>query len=375
MKKILFVIGSLVMGGTEKALVNTANALDKKGYNITILIYEPIYDLASELNENIKVIFRKNDHKIMKKIPYIRHKFYDDGMWEKRASAKSLYRFFVGKEKYDVEIAFFHGLPTKIISGSTNKNSMKLAWVHVDFRFFGTIYDKFKDSATAKKAYKRFDNIICVSKQAKDSFIEVFGYKDKAKTIYNLLPIEKILKKSEEITLLKKRKTTICSVGRLMGEKGHARLLNVIERLNADGLDIDCWLIGEGAGRANLENIIEEKKLTNVTLLGKQNNPYKYMKQADLYICSSYHEGYNLTVAEALILGVPVLSTKCTGPCEILEGGEYGMLVENSEDGLYAGIKELLQNENKLITYKNKAKKRIVFFEAEKIIKEITSLF
>ena len=114
------------MGGTEKALVNTANALDKKGYNITILIYEPIYDLASELNENIKVIFRKNDHKIMKKIPYIRHKFYDDGMWEKRASAKSLYRFFVGKEKYDVEIAFFHGLPTSI---STAKWSHANRWL------------------------------------------------------------------------------------------------------------------------------------------------------------------------------------------------------------------------------------------------------
>ena len=373
--KILFVLSSLAMGGIERAQVDLANALYEKGYDITIMIYEPIYDLVDELNPNIRLIYKYNPHRIMKKIPYIRHKFYDDGMWERRASAKRLYKYFIGKEKFDVEIAFRQGLATKIISGSTNKKSTKLAWVHCDFKFVKEIYDKFKDPARARKAYASFDNIICVSKQAKDSFIEVFGYKDKAKTIYNLLPIEKILKKSEEITLLKKRKTTICSVGRLMGEKGHARLLNVIERLNADGLDIDCWLIGEGAGRANLENIIEEKKLTNVTLLGKQNNPYKYMKQADLYICSSYHEGYNLTVAEALILGVPVLSTKCTGPCEILEGGEYGMLVENSEDGLYAGIKELLQDENKLITYKNKAKKRIVFFETEKIIKEITSLF
>ena len=90
---------------------------------------------------------------------------------------------------------------------------------------------------------------------------------------------------------------------------------------------------------------------------------------------ASLYEGYNLTVAEALLLDVPVLSTKCTGPCEILDGGRYGILVENSEEGLYQGIKDLLENPDKLVYYKERAKERKDFFDEEKIVAQIEELF
>ena len=99
------------------------------------------------------------------------------------------------------------------------------------------------------------------------------------------------------------------------------------------------------------------------------------MKQADLYVCSSLYEGYNLTVAEALILEVPVLSTNCTGPCEILDNGNYGAIVENSEEGLYEGLKQLLNEPDKLLYYKEKAKERKDFFDEEQICKKIEGLF
>ena len=65
-------------------------------------------------------------------------------------------------------------------------------------------------------------------------------------------------------------------------------------------------------------------------------------------VCASYFEGYNLTVAEALIVGTSVLSTRCAGPCEILDDGKYGLLVENSEAGLYNGIKAFLDSSRSL---------------------------
>ena len=99
------------------------------------------------------------------------------------------------------------------------------------------------------------------------------------------------------------------------------------------------------------------------------------MKQADLYVCSSRYEGYNLTVAEALLLGLPVLSTDCAGPNEILDRGKYGRIVENSEEGLYKGIKELLERPDLLLGYREKAKKRKSFFDEEKILIKITNLF
>lgn len=375
MRKILFILPSLAVGGLERVQVSIANVLARKGYDVTIMILNPIKDLASELDEKVRLIYRpEKPHKIMRRIPYIRHKFYDDGMWERRVSAKKLYKYYVGDEKFDVEIGFFRGLPVKIISGSTNKNSIKLAWVHNDFKVCQGVANNFKNMQHVRSAYAKFDQIICVSKQAERSFMDMIGCEGKSTTIYNLLPIEEIIVKSAEIVDLEKKRTTICSVGRLSKQKGYDRLLSVVARLNADGLDFDLWLIGDGVEKENLQNIAKEKSLTNVLFLGKQRNPYKYMKQADLYVCSSLYEGFNLTVAEAMILGVPVLSTKCTGPCEILDDGKYGVIVENSEEGLYQGLKEFLTDRDKLLKYKEKAKERKDFFDEERICKEIEGL-
>lgn len=372
MKKILFILPSLSVGGLERVQVSIANALVKRGYDVTVMILNPCLDLATELDARVKLIHKPyKPHPIMRKIPYIRHKFYDDGMWETRASAKKLYKYYVGEEKYDVEIGFFRGLSVKIVSGSTNCSSVKLAWVHSDFKVCKGIINNFKNMQAVKNAYAKMDKIICVSKQAKEGFIEKIGCAEKITTVYNLLPTEEIVSKAQETLVLQKKKPILCAVGRLSKEKGYARLLNVVEKLNADELDFDLWLIGDGGDREKLETLAQEKGLNNVYFFGQQNNPYKYMKQADLYVCSSLYEGYNLTVAEALILGVPVLSTKCTGPCEILDNGKYGAIVENSEEGLYQGLKELLSDPNKLLYYREKVKERQDFFEEEQICGEI----
>lgn len=106
-----------------------------------------------------------------------------------------------------------------------------------------------------------------------------------------------------------------------------------------------------------------------VKLIGFKNNPYPYIKNANLFVCSSRHESFSLVVAESLILSTPVISTYCTGPTELLDNGEYGMLVENSEDGLYYGLSELLKSNDKLESYKRKACKRKKFFDIESTIK------
>lgn len=376
MKKILFILPSLSVGGLERVQVSIANALARRGHDVTVMILNPNRELAGDLDERVRLVYKPyKPHPIMSKIPYIRHKFYDDGMWETRATPKTLYKYYVGNEKYDVEIGFFRGLPVKIISGSTNKNSIKLAWVHNDFKKCDGVFNNFRNIKDAKKAYNQFDRIVAVSNQARGSFVEVMGYSEKAITIYNLLPINAIVEMShEEIQEIKHRKT-VCSVGRLTEQKSYDRLLNAVSRLSADGFDFDLWLIGDGGEKEKLQTITKEKGLQNVTFLGKQTNPYKYMSKADLYVCSSLYEGYNLTVAEALILGVPTLSTNCTGPCEILDGGKYGVIVENSEDGLYFGIKELLLNADKLAHFKQRALERKDFFNEEKICEEIERLF
>lgn len=375
MKRILFILPSLTVGGLEKVQVTLANALVKKGYDVTIIILQPQKELSSELDERVQLIYKASKRHIMQKVPYIRHRFYDDGMWETRASAKTLYKYYVGKEKYDVEVAFFRGLAVKIISGSTNANSVKLAWVHSDFKKCAGIQNNFKHLNATKNAYKKFHNIICVSNEARKSFIEVMGFKETVNVVYNILPNETIKNKCLFSIPIEHKNFTIVSVGRLHEAKGYGRLLSVVKRLVEEGYQFDLWLIGSGEEEKYLKQYVEKNNLQNVLFLGQQSNPYSYMKMADLYVCSSKYEGYNLTVAEALLCGTPVLSTECAGPCEILDDGKYGMVVENSKDGLYYGIRKFLEDPEVLETYRVRAKERENFFNQERILEEVIQCF
>lgn len=376
MKKILFILPSLAVGGLERVQVSIANALVKSGHDVTVLALEPIFDLASELDERVRLIHKPyKPHHIMKKIPYIRHRFYDDGMWETRASAKRLYRYYVGKENYDVEIGFFRGLPVKIISGSTNKKSVKIAWVHNDFQICEGVFNNFKNKQATAAAYRKCDRVVCVSKQAQNSFEQVMGFAHNTTTVYNILDTTRIIEKASESTAIQKKRFTVVSVGRLVPAKGYDRLLGAIERLNNEGVEFDFWLVGDGAQKDELEKIVKAGKINNVYFLGRQMNPYAYVSQADLYVCSSRYEGYNLTVAEAMILGVPVVSTNCTGPCEILDNGNYGLIVDNSEEGLYQGLKALISDGEQLSKFKQKTIERQGFFDEENICRQIEQLF
>lgn len=365
MKKILFVLPWLAVGGLERVQVTLANALADRGYDVTIMTLNPQADLKPELSSKVKYVYKPyKPHPIARRIPYIRHRFYDDGMWETRASAKKLYQYYVGNEQFDVEIGFFRGLSVKIISGSTNPNSVKLAWVHSDFKHCAGITSNFKNLQDVKNAYERFDRIICVSQKAKQSFEEVIGHVEKTVCIYNFLPIEKILALSNQPCTIVKRCFTIVSVGRLSEVKGYDRLIKAIQRLHDEGTNLELWLIGDGEERAKLADLVGDADY--IRLLGMQQNPYPYMKQADLYVCSSRYEGFNLTVAEALVLGLPVLSTDCTGPTEILDHGKYGMICENSEEGLYCGIKELITNRHSLQNFASRSSSRGQVFSVDK---------
>ena len=375
-KRILFVLPWLSLGGLERAQVSLANALVRHGFDVTVMTLQEGDELKSQLDKRVHFVFKEpRPFKFMRRIPYIRHKFYDDGMWETRASAKTLYKYYVGNEKYDVEIAFFRGLSIKIISGSTNNDSTKLAWVHSDFLKCAGISNNFKNFRQVRKAYSNFDHIVCVSREAANGFIKKIGCSERVHAIYNVLPVDEILKQKEKKCGTEKNGFTILSVGHLVDEKGYDRLLSVTKNLNEAGYRFTLWIVGYGVEHDKLQEYISENNMTNVKLLGKQANPYAYMNEADLYVCSSRYEGYNLTVAEALICGLPVLSTNCTGPNEILDNGKYGMIVDNSEEGLYNGIKDFLDNPELINKYKEKAAERIGFFDEEQIIKQITGLF
>ncbi|WP_368263391.1 glycosyltransferase, partial [Clostridium disporicum] len=288
--------------------------------------------------------------------------------------AKVVYKVLFRK-KFDVEVAFVEGFATKVISNSNNNVSKKISWIHVDpiERDYADLY--FKNLDEHKKCYNKFQKIICVSNSVKDSLVKKYNIsKEKVKVQYN--PIDKesiILKANENCTLIDSNKFTIISVGRLVHQKGYDRLLKIINNLkNEIDIKFELIILGEGQERENLEQFIKANDLEEyVKLLGFEKNPYKFIKQADLFVCSSRAEGFSLVIAEALVLGIPVISTNCSGPNELLNFGEYGMLVDNNENDLYLALKDIISNNDLLEELKNKAKKRANSFNYFTTIKQI----
>lgn len=378
-KKILFVTESLARGGMECVLVNIANILAEKGFDVTIVCYDPRNDLADELNKNVHYFYRpRKEFPVLRKIPYIKRYFsFRKAAWEHRTSAKSLYRYYVPKTEYDVEIGFYRGPSIKIVSGSTNKRSKKLAWVHTDFKLCDkkTILKWFNNDDEVKSAYRKMDNIVCVSDKARDSFNDIIGLNEKSLTVYNLIPAKSIIKKSQETLPISKRKFTIVTVGRLIPDKRQDRLLYATKKLNKEGYDFDVWVVGSGRHEEELKKYCAENEIDNVLFAGMQSNPYPYMKSADLFVLTSFREGFALVIPEAMACGLPVLSTTCTGPTEILKNGEYGILTDNSSDGIYQGIKNILDNPDCLEHFRKKSSERYMDFDENKIVNEIIDLF
>ena len=366
-KDVLILIDSLAEGGAEKVLVDITNNLNLDKYNIEVkTIYnEGVY--REQLNDHIiytSVIKKPNVWKkriINRLIKYLPSRF--------------TYSLFIDK-KYDIEIAFLEYLSTKVLAGS-NSDATKLAWFHTDIYENPATADLFGGKINVIKGYQTFNKTICVSDSSKEKFCKYTNLYQDTITIYN--PVDKSqieLKAKEKSEYIKdKNKFTIVSVGRLTEQKGYMRLCEVVNKLKDEFINIELLIIGEGTERKKLEKYIEENQLNNIIkLVGFVKNPYSYVVQADLFISSSFVEGFSLALAEAMVLDVPVISTNTAGPMNILDNGKYGFVVENDFDGIYSGLKQILSDNKLLSKLKEDSIERKEIFNINNVISQIEAV-
>ncbi len=380
-KKVLFVIESLSGGGAEKVLTVLLKHIDKTRFDVTLCTVVETGVYMDEVKKYVSCtsILGNPNRKTFLGNAWYRFKYQCVYNW---LPLKWVYRLFVPQGN-DVEVAFVEGFATKLMAASTNKKAKKLAWVHTDLsKNPWTLSHKvFVNKDEEGSAYLKFDQVIAVSETARLNFIKRYAFNpQKIVRIYNPLDKDDILNKSKEVldeSMCIKNKVRFITIGRLVHQKGYDRLLQVVKRLVTDGFDFELWILGEGEQKASLNKYIKENSLEDrIKLLGFKSNPYKYLKACDCFICSSRSEGFSLVIAEAMILGLPILSTYCSGPNELLDEGKYGLLVENSEDGLYKGIRtiltENLQNTSDLSTL---SLLRSASFNLIDIMKTIEQLF
>ena len=342
-KKILFLIESLSGGGAEKVLSVIVKYFDYEHYDVTVcpMVDTGIYrDEVKKYVTQYSPVITYRGHALSRLWNTLKYKLvysYLPLCW--------VYKWFIPQGN-DVEIAFCEGFVTKLLSQSNSK-AKKMAWIHTDLTDnpWPIELGIFRDVEDERRAYSSFDKIVCVSQTVENSFHNKYGLNNTC-TIYNPIDIEAIRQNAGNPVCNNGKPIRIISIGRLANQKGYDRLLEVAKQLYDEGYKFYLTILGEGVERQSLENYIEKNSMASyVSLPGFSENPYKQLINSDMFVCSSRAEGFSLVIAEALLLGIPVISTYCSGPNELLDGGKLGLLVENSNKGLYAGIKAYLAHE------------------------------
>lgn len=370
MKKILFVVESLSGGGAEKVLTTIIKNLNKEKYDVTVysIVKTGVYVKDIENYCDLKYALKDyNNYSMFGKLFY---KFKSKLIYN--LNINFVYRWLI-KEKYDIEIAFVEGFDTKLVAASPNKKSKKYAWVHIDMiarDYADSYYDNLEQHI---KCYECFDRIICVSKQVKDQFEKKFKLHNTI-VIYN--PIEKDYIRLHCKKYCVKNKIKICVIGRLEYQKGIDRLIYAFHRIKKYYSNYNLKIIGDGTQKDLLIKLVNDLELSDkIKFTGFLENPYDILSDSNLLICSSRSEGFSLVIAEALCLGIPVMSTICVGPTELIGNGKYGILVENSIDGLIDGLITIFENNNLLYELHKKSIKRSNIFDLKKIMFEVENIF
>ncbi|MFJ7830509.1 glycosyltransferase [Peribacillus sp. NPDC097284] len=364
MKKILFISKSDTIGGLEKVLLDIVCSLDISKYEITVMTGSYNEEIQRNLPQNIyyKNLFKKKfrglDSILVYFPPFLLHKFFI-------------------KQYYDIEISFQEGYPTKIISGAHRKTK-KVCWLHNDPDYYDFNLPFFRSKKQLKKNLNKFDNVIAVSNFIVEGYKKYIDLNTVIQVIYNPIDFKKIKELSNEhiFDLTDSNgKFRICYLGRLSEEKQVDMLVESVISLHDYYRNIELIIIGVGHKHEDLYNRVQMANAEGyIKLLGYKNNPYPYLSKSSLLVCCSITESFCLSVVESIALNIPVLSTKCGGPEEILDNSKYGLLVENNYDSLSLGIKSMLDNRELFMDYKNFNLETFNKFEKSYIISQIENM-
>lgn len=381
MKKILFMCINMNIGGTEKALLTMLNEMDSSKYDITLLMLEEYGGFLNEIPKFVKIKY-VNEYKEIKEFvkeppqlvakKLMKNKKYVRGFnillsYTLAKATKDIsyyYRYLLRNvneidEEYDLAVAYA-GPMDFITYFVLNKirAKKKAQWIHFDITKIGF------NKEFAEKNYSKFDKIFVVSKEGKDKLIKLIpSLKKKTEVFFNVISCKLIKEMGNREFGFDDDfdGTRILTVGRLSSEKGQDLTIPVLDRLKKEGYKIRWYCIGDGPERKNYKEKISKLKLEeDYLLLGAKLNPYPFMKQCDIYMQPSKHEGYCITLGEARCFDNPIVTTNFTGANEQIINEENGLVCDISEEGIYQSIKRLLDDRNLYNKIKVNLSKEIV---------------
>lgn len=368
-KKILFIYGQLNGGGAERVLLDILNNFNYKEYEVDLCQIVAGGTFVNEVPKQVNLISLWPDYSFSYKLAIrLSYKFGCNFIFKRKLSQKLT-------KQYDIEISFLEGFPLKL-HAMMNTKAKKISWVHCDLFKFHYTKNQFRRGEELA-AYNKMDKIVCVAEDTKKAFEKRFPTCTAEKVvIYNPIDKGKIIKMSNEYSLPKNDKFTIITSGRLTIQKKMDRVIRLAKRFKDENLDVHFQILGDGELKEDLLALRAQLNVEDrVEFLGFQRNPFPYVKRADMMFCCSGYEGFCLVICEAMCLGIPVISTKTSGPIEILENNKYGLLVEHDDDSMFQGLKYMYLNSELRKKYAELGRLRCDRFDVKFTMKQIELLY
>ena len=338
-RRILFCLQNLYLGGVPRALSCLLPILEQAGFDVEIFCpsqdgpfwaeflkrglirQDTLLRYCSLDHRAVRSLFRRTLVVFIKALRVL-SRFLGNDIYYSRLSRWA--RFFCGK--YDVVVAYSEGDMTEMVAKISA--SLKISWVHIDYKRF-QVYNQRRDESGI---YACFDRIVSPSRFSADSFSEVYPQlKDRVFVVPNVVDADAVLLKSRETENLDSRfdttSFTIVSVGRICGEKQFYRIPEIARRISED---FKWFIIGGGSKLETdelLSCIAEEGMQDKVVWLGPKENPYPYLRQADLLVSLSLSETFSYAIYEAKILHVPVIAAPFGSAEDVFSDG-FGQVLD-----------------------------------------------
>lgn len=348
--RILFVLTNLSIGGVEKSLVELLKILPADKYDASVAAIRPEGGFREQLPENVRLLHLKS---LDERFPLFSNTprgllgllkagalgRFTAASWHyaKAKLSGSLIGFYDYclrdaavdiTEKFDIAVSF-QG-PAELLDYYVTEKiqaGLKYGWIHFDIRM---VPHKRK---SILRSYSLFDRVFIVSEEARKRFVESFPeLAGRCRVFHNIISRDSIMAVSMEAESgFRKDAMNLLTVGRMHYYKGQDIAIEAAALLKRKGLKFRWHFVGDGATRESNIRLVRELGLEEeIVFHGAVSNPYPYMHDCDIYVQPSRHEGFCITLGEAKLFGMPIVSTDFAGAHEQLDDVENALIVRSA---------------------------------------------
>ncbi|MFB2020520.1 glycosyltransferase [Pseudoflavonifractor sp. P01025] len=357
MKRIVIVNNNMKVGGVQKSLYNLLWSIAGQ-YDITLYLFSKTGAYIDELPESVKIVSCPSLFRYLGVSQGECHNRLHDRLI--RGSLAALCKIFgrpfvirlislsqkTLSEEYDVAISYLHNGNIKSFYGGVNefvltkiKAKRKIAYLHCDYCNCGA------NNRKNNKIYLNFDLIAACSDGCRKSFLAAIPeLKDKCMTAPNFHRYHLIRALAQESPITyEPGRFNLLVVGRLAHEKAVDRAIRAVAHGINHGIAISLYVVGDGNRMDSIKQLASELSIQDhVHFCGEQPNPYRYMKNADLLLVTSYHEAAPMVIDEARAIGLPVLTVETTSSKEMVTDSNAGWVCENTQQALNESLVQIL---------------------------------